>query len=79
MLVGLNVESPKVSENIMEIIKDAAAHLKGSRRRIFMAKTVNAFGKGGQRKLERVLNWSRKTIRKGQFELENGLVLVDNF
>jgi len=44
-----------------------------------MAKTVCALGSGGQRKAERELGWNRCTIRKGQGELEAGVVFSDNF
>ncbi len=59
-------------------LTEAAEKLKGSDCRIFMAKTVSALGKGGQRTAERVLGWNRKTIRKGQNEIESG-IHKDNF
>jgi len=43
-----------------------------------MAKTVDAFGEGGRRWAERELGWNRKTIRKGQQELDDGPI-PDNF
>lgn len=59
-------------------LTEAAKKLKGSDCRIFMAKIVSSLGKGGQRKAEAVLGWNRKTIRKGQYEIENG-IYRDNF
>jgi len=60
-------------------LKYAADNLKGSARRILMAKTVAAFGPGGQRQAERELGWNRGAIRKGQGELESGTAIADNF
>ena len=53
--------------------------LKGSERRLFMARTVKELGKGGQRWAERELGWDRGTIRKGMHELESGVVCLDAF
>jgi len=44
-----------------------------------MARTVRALGEGGQRLAERELGWNRGTIRKGQHELEQGIVCIDAF
>lgn len=44
-----------------------------------MAKVVNLLGRGGQRLAESILGWSRKTIRKGQKEIDNGVEIVDQF
>lgn len=61
--------TPEVKSLLIETAKD----LKGSARRLFMARTVKALGKGGQRKAERELGWDRQTIRKGMKELESGM------
>ncbi len=66
------------TNGIVDALKYANNNLKGSVRRMFMAKTVNAFGEGGQRWSERELGWNRGTIRKGQQELEEGPV-TDHF
>jgi hypothetical protein len=34
---------------------------------------------GGQRLVERELNWNRRAIRKGMHELERGIVCMDAF
>jgi hypothetical protein len=60
-------------------VHEAATQLKGSARRVFMAKTVRELGTGGQRRAERELGWSRMTIRKGMHELESGIACVDAF
>ncbi len=59
-----------------ELIQTAQS-LKGSARRVFMARTVRALGPGGQRLAERELGWNRATIRKGMRELESGLTCLD--
>ena len=58
---------------------DTAQTLKGSTRRLFMARTVKELGAGGQRRAERELGWSRVTIRKGTHELESGIPIQDAF
>jgi hypothetical protein len=71
-------ERLRLTPQVKEILQETANQLKGSDRRMFMAKTVNALGKGGQRKAESKLGWDRKTIRKGQSELISGPI-KDNF
>jgi len=44
-----------------------------------MAKTVRELGRGGQRRAERELGWSRMTIRKGRHELDSGIACLDGF
>jgi hypothetical protein len=51
---------------------DTAWSLKGSARRLFMARTVKERGVGGQRRAARELGWSRVTIRQGIQEVESG-------
>jgi hypothetical protein len=70
----------------MELVKEVKAllietanDLKGSARRLFLARAVQALGEGGQRLAERELGWNRGTIRKGQHELEQGIVCLDAF
>ncbi len=58
---------------------ETAKALKGSDRRLFMARTVKELGRGGQRLAERELGWNRETIRKGRHELESGVVCIDAF
>jgi hypothetical protein len=61
------------------LFQETAKALKGSARRLFMARTVKELGKGGQRRAERELGWDRKTIRKGMHELASGITCVDAF
>ncbi len=58
---------------------ETAKALRGSERRVFMARTVKELGGGGQRMAERELGWNRGTIRKGRQELESGVAYEDNF
>lgn len=66
-------------EEVKELLKETGKALKGSARRVFMARTVRALGEGGQRLAERELGWNRGTIRKGEHELEQGIVCLDAF
>ena len=50
--------------------KETAKELSGSAKRMFMAKVVRLIGYGGQRFVEKELDWNRGTIRKGQLELK---------
>ncbi len=56
-----------------------AKTLNGSHRRLFMAQTVKAMGRGGQRWAQEHLGWCRETIRKGTHELRTGMTCVDAF
>jgi len=48
-------------------------------RRVFMARTVEELGEGGQRQAQRELGWNRATIRKGTHELRSGVTCADAF
>src|SRR5215210_5042460 len=67
------------SPEMIPILIDAAKALKASQRRLFMAKTVKAMGRGGQVWAEAHLRWNRETIRKGTHELRTGMTCVDAF
>lgn len=58
---------------------ETAKVLKGSQRRVFMARIVESLGYGGQSLAERELGWCRNTIRKGMQELESGIAIEVNF
>jgi hypothetical protein len=64
---------------MIPVLIDAAKALKGSQKRVFMAKTVGAMGRGGQRWAQVHLGWCRETIRKGTHELRSGMTCVDAF
>src|SRR3954463_3585370 len=67
------------SPEMIPILIDAAKALKSSQRRLFMAKTVSAMGRGGQVWAEAHLGWNRGTIRKALHELRSGMTCVDAF
>ena len=64
---------------MIPVLIDAAKALKGSPKRVFMAKTVAAMGRGGQCWAQEQLGWCRETIRKGTHELRSGMTCVDAF
>src|SRR5262245_42682227 len=69
----------ELTDSLKALFMDTARSLKGSARRLFMARTVKELGPGGQRRAERELGWSRVTIRKGPHELESGFTCLDAF
>lgn len=68
-----------LTNNVRNYLQTTLAMLRGSDRRLFMARTVRLLGLGGQRRAERELGWSRVTIRKGLHELDCGFTFGDNF
>ena len=64
---------------MIPVLIDTAKALKGSQRRLFMARTVAAMGRGGQIWAEAHLGWNRATIRKGMHELRSGMTCVDAY
>ena len=64
---------------MIPVLIDAAKAIKGSQRRLFMAKTVKAMGRGGQRWALEHLGWCRDTVRKGMHELDSGMTCADAF
>ena len=67
------------SPEMIPVLIDAAKTLRGSQRRLFMAKVVHSLGRGGQIWAEAHLRWNRQTIRKGMHELRTGMTCVDAF
>lgn len=61
-----------LSATVKAVFQDTAQLLKGSERRMFMAKTARLFGAYGHRRAEREFGWDRKTLRKGEYELQHG-------
>lgn len=68
-----------MDETTKQVSRETAQSLKGSDRRLFMARVVKALGEGGQRQAEGELGWNRRTIRKGMHELESGVVCLDGY
>ncbi len=69
----------ELTNSLKSLFIETAQSLQGSARRLFMARTVQALGSGGQRRAERALGWSRMTIRKGTPELTSGITCLDAF
>ncbi len=67
------------SPEMIPVLIDTAKALKGSQRRTFMARTVDAMGRGGQIWAEAHLGWNRQTIRKAMHELRSGMTCLDAF
>ena len=67
------------SPEMIPLLIDAAKALKASQRRLFMARTVEAMGRGGQAWAEAHLGRNRETIRKGMHELRTGMTCLDAF
>ena len=69
----------ELTKEVKALLLNTAKDLKGSALRMFMARTVQALGEGGQRRAERELGWNRGTIRKGMHEVESGMMCVDAY
>ena len=69
----------ELTDSLKTLFIETATSLKGSNRRLFMARTIKNLGPGGQRRAERDLGWNRITIRKGMHELESGFICLDAF
>jgi hypothetical protein len=69
----------ELTDSFKTLFIETARSLKGSARRLFMARTVKEIGPGGQRYAARELGWHRDLIRKGTHELESGFMCLDAF
>lgn len=69
----------ELTDELKATYLETAQALKGSDRRVFMARIVKALGAGGQSRAARELGWCRDTIRKGRREVDRGQRLEDNF
>jgi Rhodopirellula transposase DDE domain len=69
----------ELTDSLKTLLIETAKSLKGSARRVFMARTVKELGPGGQQRAARELRWGRMTIRKGLHELNSGVICVDAF
>jgi hypothetical protein len=67
----------ELSEAQKQVYIETAKVLKGSERRLFMARVAKVLG--GQRQAARELGWQGETIATGLGELESGLPIKDNF
>lgn len=69
----------ELTESVRVLCQETAQQLRGSARRLFMARTVRELGPGGQSQAERELGWNRGTIRQGMHELSSGVTCVAAF
>lgn len=69
----------ELTDSLKTLLIETAKSLKGSARRLFMARTVKELGPGGQQRAARELRWGRLTIRKGLHELDSGVICIDAF
>ena len=69
----------ELTESLKGLFTATAQQLRGSARRLCMARTVRERGSGGQSVAARELGWNRDTMRKGLHELSSGLTCVDAF
>jgi Rhodopirellula transposase DDE domain len=69
----------ELTDSLKILLIETAKSLKGSARRLFMARTVKELGPGGQPRAARELRWGRMTIRKGMRELATGVICIDAF
>jgi hypothetical protein len=69
----------ELTSGIGSLLIETASSLKGSARRLFMARVVQSLGLGGQRLAQQELGWCRDTVRKGMHELRTGITCCDAF
>ena len=69
----------ELTDSLKSVFMDTAKQLKGSARRIFMARIVKELGPGGASRAERELGWNRKTMRIGTHEVDSGISCLDAF
>lgn len=69
----------ELTESLKTLYIETARLLKGSAKRLFLARAVAELGPGGQRLAQRELGWNRQTIRKGTHEMRTGLTCQDAF
>jgi hypothetical protein len=69
----------ELTDSLKTMLIETARSLKGSARRLFMARTVNELGYAGQQRAAHELGWGRMTIRKGLRELDSGFACLDAY
>jgi hypothetical protein len=67
----------ELTDSLRTLLIETAKSLKGSARRLLMARPGKALGPGGHQRAARELRWGRMTIRKGLRELHSGILWVD--
>ena len=69
----------ELTDGFKHSIVETGRALRGVQRRLFIARTVQSLGVGGQRRAEKEFGWNRVTIRKGMHELRSGITCCDAF
>jgi len=69
----------ELAEEMAEVLRVGAKALRGGERRMFMARTVAAMGRGGAWLVQLRLGWNRGTVRKGLHELRSGFRCADSY
>jgi hypothetical protein len=69
----------ELTDSLKTLLIETAKSLKGSARRLFMARAVQELGPGGQQRAARELRWGRMTIRKGLRARASGVSGSDAF
>ena len=69
----------ELTDSLKPLFMETAQSLKGSARRLCMARTVKELGPGGQRCAERELGWNRGTLRTGTHAFQSGFTCLDAF
>jgi hypothetical protein len=69
----------ELTDSLKTVLMETAQTLKGSDRRLFMARIVQELGEGSQRRAQRELGWNPDTLRKGAHELRSGITCADAF
>lgn len=76
---GMDTMLQEFNSKIKDVLYEMLDKFTGSDKRIFLAQTAEAIGKGGQSIVARECHVSRDTIRKGREELRTGIPIKDNF
>ena len=69
----------ELTDSLKTFFTETVETLKGSTRRLFIARAVVLLGRGGASRAEQQLSWNRGTIRKGHHELVSGLRCLDAY
>jgi hypothetical protein len=69
----------ELTDSLKTQLIETAKSLKGRARRLFMARTGQERGPGGQQRAARERWWGRRTMRKGRRALAPGVIWIDAF
>lgn len=69
----------ELTDSLKTLLIETAKALTGSARRLFIARTVQELGPGGQQRAARARRWGRMMIRKGLHELDSGVICIKAF